>query len=425
MSKSKGLATSLAVISVIIALIIGGVIGYFASPAKIVEKPVPTLSGEIPIGIVLPLTGGLATYAENEKVTLEKGLEEINSLLKQTGAPLTIKLLIEDSETKPDVALEKLKSLAAKGVKVVIGMMSSGEVRNVKGYADANKILIISPSSTAPALAIPDDYIFRFCPDDTKQGPAMAKTIRVSGVEYIIPVWRGDAWGDGLVDATSKRFKELGGTILEGIRYAPEAKEFSAEVKVLASRVDEAVKKWGGEKVGVYLVAFEEAVTLLTQANDYPILSKVRWFGSDGTALSDRLEKDPTASKFSVATKFVNTYFAPAESDKLMKLRDYVEKRLGRKPDPYAYNAYDALWVVVQSILIAGKYDAEAIKAVLPTVAGNTFGASGWIKLNQAGDRETADYDLWAIIMKDGTPKWEKVGYYSATTDSVTWLVKY
>ncbi|MEM2634303.1 MAG: hypothetical protein QW372_02395 [Nitrososphaerales archaeon] len=108
-----------------------------------------------------------------------------------------------------------------------------------------------------------------------------------------------------------------------------------------------------------------------------------------------------------------------------MKLRDYVEKRLGRKPDPYAYNAYDALWVVVQSILIAGKYDAEAIKAVLPTVAGNTFGASGWIKLNQAGDRETADYDLWAIIMKDGTPKWEKVGYYSATTDSVTWLVKY
>ncbi|MCS7116587.1 MAG: ABC transporter substrate-binding protein, partial [Nitrososphaerales archaeon] len=235
----------------------------------------------------------------------------------------------------------------------------------------------------------------------------------------------GDAWGDGLVDATSKRFKELGGTVLEGIRYAPDAKEFSAEVRVLASRVDEAVRRWGSEKVGVYLVAFEEAATLFTQANDYPILLRVRWFGSDGTALSSRIEKDAVASRFSVATKFLNTYFAPAESEKLIKLRDYIEKRFGRKSDPYAYNSYDALWVVVQSILVAGKYDADAIRSVLPTVAENTFGASGWIKLNPAGDRETADYDLWAIVMKDGTPKWEKVGYYSAATDSVTWLVKY
>jgi len=75
-------------------------------------------------------------------------------------------------------------------------------------------------------------------------------------------------------------------------------------------------------------------------------------------------------------------------------------------------------------MLIAGKYDAEAIKAVLPTVAASTFGASGWIKLNEAGDRELGDYDLWAIILKDGKYQWAKVGYYSATTDSVTWFVK-
>ncbi|RLI23887.1 MAG: hypothetical protein DRO52_06310 [Candidatus Hecatellales archaeon] len=391
---------------------------------KTVTAAAPGLSGEIPIGVVIGLTGPLSTYGENEKVALEIGAKEINDFLKKSGIPVTIKLLIEDSEIKPDVALEKLKALHAKGVKVVIGMMSSAEVKHVKSYADANRILIISPSSTAPALAIPDDYIFRFCPDDTKQGPAMARTIYDTGVRYVIPVWRGDPWGDGLHEATIKRFKELGGTELEGIRYSPEAKEFSAEVKILASKVEDAVKKYGADKVGVYYVAFEEVVTFFTQASDYPILSKVRWFGSDGTCLSKPMIEKEAVAKFSVATKFVNTYFAPAESPKLVKLRSAVEERLGRIPDAYAYNAYDALWVVVKSMLMVGKYDAEAIKAVLPTVAASTFGASGWIKLNEAGDRELGDYDLWAIILKDGKYQWAKVGYYSATTDSVTWFVK-
>ena len=434
-SKRIGITTTVAAITIIVALIIGGVIGYLAKPPevvekivekpveKIVEKPVPALSGEIPIGAVLCLTGALATYAENEKVALEIGVSEINDMLRKSGAPVTIKLLVEDSETKPDVALEKLKSLAAKGVKVVIGMMSSAEVRNVKGYADANKILIISPSSTAPALAIADDYVFRLPPDDTKQGSAMARVMYDVGIRCIIPIWRGDAWGDGLLATTPARFKELGGAVVEGIRYDPEKKEFSAEVAALASKVQDAVNRYGKDKVGVYCVSFEEYETISVQASEYPILKEVRWFGSDGTCLSMKFIEDKVCADFSVKTKFVNTYFAPAESRKLVELREAIKAKIGRVPDPYAYNAYDALWITVKSMFIAEKYDAEAIRTVFPKVAEATFGASGWVKLNPAGDRELADYDLWAIVVKDGKYEWVKAGYYSGATDSVTWLV--
>ncbi|RLF15862.1 MAG: hypothetical protein DRJ97_02830 [Thermoprotei archaeon] len=409
----------------IIGLLIGVGIGYVAVPPKtVVEyKEVPLLSGTIKVGAVLCLTGDLATYGENEKVALEIAQQEINQMFEACGAPVKIEVLFEDSETKPDIALEKLQTLAAQGVKVVIGMMSSAEVRNVKSYADANKIVIISPSSTAPDLAIPDDYVFRFCPDDTKQGPAMARVIWDSGIRYVIPVWRGDAWGDGLVEAAMSRFKELGGEVDEGIRYDPTAKEFSAEVSTLASKVQDAVNKYGADKVGVYYVAFEEAAMFFDQADQYPILKQVRWFGSDGTALSSAILEDPVAAAFAKETKFVNTYFAPAESEKLIRLRNAIQEKLNRIPDPYAYNAYDALWVVAKCIMIAGKYDADAIKAILPTVAESSFGASGWIKLNEAGDREIGDYNLWAIIEVDGQLQWEKVGFYSAATDSVTWYV--
>jgi branched-chain amino acid transport system substrate-binding protein len=45
--------------------------------------------------------------------------------------------------------LEKLKNLAAKGVRIVIGPATSADVQEVEDYADKNGILIISPSSTA------------------------------------------------------------------------------------------------------------------------------------------------------------------------------------------------------------------------------------------------------------------------------------
>lgn len=412
----------------IVGLLVGAGIGYAAAPPRVEvvteEVEVPALSGTIKIGAILSLTGGLATYAENEKVALEIAEQEINAMLEACDSPVRIEVLFMDSETKPDVALSKLQDLAAQGVQVVIGLMSSAEVRNCKTYADTNKILVISPSSTAPDLAIVDDYVFRFCPDDTKQGPAMARVIWDSGVRYVIPVYRGDAWGVGLVEAAMARFEELGGTVAEGIMYSPEAREFTAEVSTLADMVEEAVNTYGADQVGVYFVAFEEAATFFDQADQYPILKQVRWFGSDGTALSSAILEDPVAAQFAIETKFVNTYFAPVESEKLTELKEAIEAELQRIPDPYAYNAYDALWVVFKSIMIAGEYDADAIKAILPTVAESTFGASGWIKLNEAGDREIGDYNLWVIMEVDGEPQWVLAGTYTAATDSVAWLVQ-
>ena len=48
-------------------------------------------------------------------------------------------------------------------------------------------------------------------------------------------------------------------------------------------------------------------------------------------------------------------------------------------------------------------------------------GASGYIPLNEAGDRAYADYELWEIVEKDGKYEWVATGLYSFATDSLTW----
>jgi len=396
---------------------------------QLLKPPLPPLTGEVTIGALLPLTGELATYGENEKAAIELAAEEVNAFLVESGAAWTLKVLVEDTQLKPDIALAKLESFAAMGIKFIVGPLSSGEVRKIKDYANDKKMLVVSHGSTAPDLAIPDDYIFRFCPQDKLgQGPAIARLMYDDGKRYVIPVWRGDFWGDGLEDAVKTRFIELGGTFLDGIRYAPEETDFIDEATTLANAVTSAVDTYGADQVGVLLIAFQEDATLFfSEAKKHDVLWTVNWYGSEGTCLSGAL-LDPAVADFCAATGFINTCFSPTKSEKYWKVHDELVARLpgGREPDCYAYVAYDIVWALTYSLLSVNRYDSEAVRTVLQSLRFfSFFGASGLIVLDENGDRTHGDYDLWAIVEVEAGVKyeWKLLGTYIHATDSITWVV--
>ena len=121
--SSKGASTKLVAIG-IIALIIGVAVGVALAPSlgvqtvKTVEVKVPPLQGEIDIGALLPLTGALSSLGKFSEAGVLLAETEVNAFLTKAGATFTIKVLVEDTQTKPDVALQKIQSLAAKGVKL-------------------------------------------------------------------------------------------------------------------------------------------------------------------------------------------------------------------------------------------------------------------------------------------------------------------
>ena len=439
------------VVALIVGLLLGAGVGWLGKPAERVEVPgatvtapgatvtktvagptvtvtaaAPGLTGEVLLGFLGSMTGDLATFGENEAVAAEFAAKQVNEFLKASGAKWTIKIVIEDTQTKPALALEKTESFAARGIKLLIGPLSSGEVRAIKGYCDANKILATSQSSTAPDLAIPDDYIFRFCPTDAApggQGVAVARIMYDDGKKYVIPVTRNDPWGVGLEEAGKKRFTEIGGTFLEGIRYAPEVKEFTAEAADLASKVESAVAAYGAENVAVWHISFEEVNAFFTAASAYDVLWTVKWYGSDGTFGSGAMLEDPTVRDFAMAVEYPCTMFAPTHSPKWEMVRANGMAVLGREPESYSYAVYDIVWTYAMSLLTVDKYDPEAVKAILPDVASAMFGASGWVQLDEAGDRKQGDYDIWMIEeIEAGKYDWVPIGLWVTLTDSVTWL---
>jgi len=389
-----------------------------------IEVPITSaLTGEVKLGGLFSLSGDLASYGENEQAAALFAVDHVNALLDSLGVDWTVALVSEDTQTDPSICLEKVESFAARGIKLLIGPLSSAEVRAIKGYCDANKMLAISQSSTAPDLIIAGDYIFRFCPSDKLgQGPAIGRILYDDGKRYVIPISRNDAWGVGLEEAAGKRFTELGGTVLPGIRYTPGAVEFSAEAADLASKVQSAVDLYGADEVCVLDISFEEVNAIFTAASEYDVLSSVKWFGSDGTCAAGSMVEDPVVAAFSVEVEYPSTIFAPTETAKWELVRQNGINVLGREPESYSYAIYDIVWAYALSVLKTDSTDPEVIMEVLPAVSGSFLGSSGWIELDEAGDRKAGDYVIWQIVTTTtGAYEWKVVGKYFLSTDTVEW----
>ena len=425
--SSAGKIIGIGIVIIIIVIGLGYVIG--GSDTEVSEstdstvQEISELSGVVNIGLILPLSGDLATHGLENLEGSKLGVVKFNKHLEEIGAPWTLKMTSEDSATNPVIALEKLTSLNAKGIKMIVGPETSSNIRNMKGYSDSNNMLLVSCCSSAPSLAIPNDSVYRLVPDDSNQGTALSKLIQHEGIEVLVPVWRGDTWGDGLSAATTSSFVQRGGIIDEGVRYNPESPEFSASTSLLAEKVQGYVDEYGKDKVGVLFLGFAEILQFVQSADQHEILDDVRWFGPGANTKEHKLIDDPIGLEFSTNVQFTTVQFAASKitdtgavNPIYEKVQDHLTETLGTAPNSFVLSSYDAVWIIGLSILETQSTDVTTIKSVISDIAENYSGAIGPTILNEAGDLAQANYEVWGI--RGG--EWALLGQYTQSTDSIS-----
>ena len=124
----------------------------------------------VDVGALIPVTGDLASYGIDTRYGLDMALDHFNAYLQDKGTDWRMRLIAEDTQTNPITALEKVQSLDAKGIKYILGPSSSAEIRNIMAYVNSNNMLLISPSSTSPKLAIPGRQHIQVCPRRQQAG---------------------------------------------------------------------------------------------------------------------------------------------------------------------------------------------------------------------------------------------------------------
>jgi len=385
---------------------------------------------EFVVGAIIPFTGSFSSMGKPIKVALEKAEYDVNKYFEKMNYSARINLVMANSKTSPNDSLEAIKQLDSLGAKIIVGPATSTAVSAVKEYADTNDIILLSYSSTSPLLSITGDNLLRLIPDDINQGRVIAERMIKDGIKVVVPIWRGDIYGNELYKSTKFHFEKLGGKMEDGINYKPHTGKFATslhrinfimwneDLEKLNSIVAEAIKKYDSKSVGVYIVSFDEITPILIQSPIYHSLGNVRWYGSDSIAQNHHITKNIDSALFAIKTNFSNPlYSIDIKNPKIHSLIEELERDLHNTESvTYPAIAYDCFWISSLSLdknstsnYADMKNIRKTFKDIVIETAESFDGISGKIKLNGAGDRIGGNYDFWTVSKdeQDGHYIWK------------------
>ena len=346
--------------------------------------------------------------------------EDINEYCQKEGLSFTFEFKVFSNFGDPDEAVENTIRFKDMGVNLIVGHESNRETSLSLQYVNTHDMLMISPSATAQELAVIGDNLYRTCPTYLAHTVVMAESMANWGIKSIVVIQRGDEWGDGIYNVFKEEFEARGGVIFKRIRYDAGTTNFGAYMNQAEASALTAVSEYGEDFVAVVLISLDEADNIVGLAKYYGTLYNLYWFGSESTARNSKLFNNvPTEAD---KIKIFSPLAAVEENELYAKFSlDYLSI-MGQQPDFYASSMYDACWLYALTIIKGWVSDTSYVKQGLPYIAENYYGASGWLRLNEEGDRYAVDYKIWGYGLKDGKTVDVVYGYYDALDAQVTWF---
>jgi branched-chain amino acid transport system substrate-binding protein len=374
---------------------------------QVVDVTEPTPKGltppatEVKIGALLSLTGGQAYAGQSVKAGLQAALADINRYFSWHGYPVKLSLDIIDTGTDPAKALTAFNTLADRGVKFIVGPISSAECQNVLAAANSRGVVLISPSANAIQLAQPDDNLLRFVPSASNEAAALALLLHEKGISSLAIMARNDIWGVDLAQRTGVEFQALGGTVLANVAYSTTATNYTNALTTLSNAVAGAT----AANTAVLTASFDETTDIFLQASAFPSLATVKWYGGDGSSQNERLAANKKAAAYAAARGFTcpieHVFISHSpQKNSIPKLvvRDEIREAYNGTPALYAYPAWDILWIIATSLTNTDwSTDAVVLRNAVISGSDNYIGMSNFMGLDANGDRKYGDYAFFTL----------------------------
>lgn len=350
------------------------------------------------IGVISPTSGGLSALGIGIKNSVDLAIKQANETKAIPG--WTLELAAEDDAENPDTGKNAATKLAADDEVVgVVGTLQSSIAQQVQPVLAAANIVQVSPANTNDTLTKganfetaperPYPTYFRVCAVDSLQGPYAAQyvynTLKFTKVATIHDKL---TYGQGLVEAFTKEYTKLGGTIVAAETVQKDETDFGAVISKIAPKAPQLVY-YGGQ--------YPQSGPLSNQMKSGGL--KVPVMGGDGMQAGDYIKLAGAASEGDFATS------VGAPTDALESAKKYVDDygKAGYK-DPYeTYGgySYDAANSIIEALKVALK-DATDAKSARPKVveamANVSFdGVTGKVGFDEFGDTTTKILTMYKV----------------------------
>jgi branched-chain amino acid transport system substrate-binding protein len=350
----------------------------------------------IKIGFNIPLTGNSPKLGESAKNSGELVKKQINDAggLEVNGTRYKVDFTYADNELKAESAVQAAMRLIEQNrVLAIVGPVGSGRAIPAGQFCDDNKVPMISPWATNPAVTKDRPYIFRACILDPVQAPAGVRfaqqqfpNITKAAVLYNVE----DDYSNGIALLFRSNWEAVygPGSIVAYESCGENDKDFSVQLTKIVN----------SDAQLLYMPIYYNLVALaVPQAKnlgwgDRPVLGSDSWGSSDIVTLSNN----------AVRGYYFTDHFAAEGATGITKtFIDQYKAAYSETPDSVAALTYDSAMIVLQAIKNAGLSwnlgkDREAIKDAIVALQ-NYQGVTGTMSFNADGDP-----DKTAVVVQIG-----------------------
>lgn len=354
--------------------------------SKIVQPVTPQMEDtgeEISIGVVLPLTGHLASAGALMKQGFDLALAEINNA--QSGNT-KFEFIIEDDTSTPAGAVDAFNNLIHQaGLSVILGPASSSATQVAFPIAQENQVVAVSPTAGARGLTEIGDFVFRIpLTTDVLVSKGIEVTHAKLDYQRVVTMYdEADLFSTDRDQALQEAFIAKGVEVLTTEIFQSGDTDFSAQLTRIKALNPDAifVSALPPEKPGILIQAHELEISApLIVSSVTNVEVEAAGDAAEGTiTFIGWLPTDDTPGNQAFVQNYSATY--------------------GMEPNAFVASSYAALYVLAEAVKNAQSTDAFSIRDALANIKDfDTI--LGKLSFNADGD---AIYAPKALVVKDGT----------------------
>lgn len=310
------------------------------TPAESAES---TFTEPVKIGLLLPLSGVLATAANDMLDAFNLYLDENDG---QIGGR-DVELIVEDTEARADVGLTKVNKLLLEDeVDIATGIIISGLALQVASIFEEAEVPLVVANAVADAITgeARNPFVFRTAQSSYQLGyPAGQWIYDTYGDVPLYLIAPEYSAGTEILAAARAGFESRGGTVvgeslppwLQTQDYQPYLSEIRAS----------------GAEVTYGFFAAGEAVNFVTQYDEFGLKDSIPLIGPGSLNAPDVLPAQGAAAEGTLAVLPYTWTMANSRNDEFVAS---YEAFTGRKPSYYALFSYDAAQLIDLAIRANG-----------------------------------------------------------------------
>jgi len=334
------------------------------------------------IGVISYLTGPGAAYGEAITNGFKLAQKEINKEGK-----VKIDLVIEDSVGKQEQALSAAQKLMSDDeIVALLGPTLSTEMNVVGPEADLNGIPIMGTSTTAVGIPQIGEYVFRnSIPESLAIPAAMKKAVEKYDVKKVALLYgNDDVLTKSGYDTMKEEVEKMGLEVVTTQTFQKGQSDYNAQLTKIKSLKPDLI---------LASALYNEGAVIMDQARKMGIT--IPFVGGNGFNSPEVIN---IAGKAADGLIVATPWFAEKEDPKVQGFIKAYEAEYGKKPDQFAAQAYDALYIYAEALKNAGEADRDAFRDALAEIKGFE-GILGSFSFDKDGDVEM---EPTVITIKNG-----------------------